>query len=238
MPYKVFNADEAAAYLHVPREALDRLVKNKEIPFQVQGGRTVFTRYDIDAWASQRILRLSGESLDQYHRESGRARREAGQAALMPELVRAEWIEPALAGRTAGAVLREMVKVADRSERVCDPRQLQVLLEEREALCSTGLPGGLAILHPRQHTPYMFSESFMAVGRTVSAVPFGAPDGELTDLFFLLGCGDDGVHLHTLARLCAMCQKTGLLKGLRQAETAEEMAGALLASEQELLKKV
>jgi PTS system nitrogen regulatory IIA component len=235
VPYKVFNSDEAAAYLHVPREVLDRLVKNKEIPFQVQAGRVVFTRYDIDAWASQRILRLSGENLDRYHQASTRARDE-GTTTIMPGLVQARWIEPALKSKTSSAVLRDMVQVAERSEKLCDARQLLTLLEEREELCSTAVPGGLALLHPRQHTPFMFMDSFIAVGRTLSGVPFSAPDGGLTDLFFLIGCGDDRAHLHILARLCAMCQKTGMLDGLRAAGTAAELADVIVKAERDVLK--
>ncbi len=236
MPYKVFNADEAAAYLHVPREALDRLVKTKEIPFQVQAGRVVFTRYDIDAWASQRILRLTGDKLDQYHLASTKARQEDGQSLIMPDLVQPLWAEPGLQSRTASAVLRDMVKVGERSEKICDPRQLLTLLEEREALCPTSVPGGLALLHPRQHTPFMFMESLIAVGRTRSGVPFGAPDGGLTDIFFLICAGDDRAHLHTLARLCAMCQKTGMLEGIRATETAAELCEVIVKAERELLK--
>ncbi len=233
MPYKVFNSDEAAAYLHVPREALDRLVRNKEVPFQVQAGRIVFTRYDIDAWASQRILRLSGEKLDEYHQAASRDR----QGMVMPLLIQAPWVEPGLKSRTASSVLRDMVKVADRSQKTCDSPQLLKLLEEREELCPTAIPGGLALLHPRQHAPFMFMETFIAVGRTASGVPFGAPDGELTDIFFLICCGDDRAHLHTLALLCAMCQKTALLSGIREAGSAAGIVDAIVKSEVELLKK-
>ena len=236
MPYKVFNADEAAAYLHVPREALDHLVKNKEIPFQVQAGRTVFTRCEIDAWASQRILRLSGESLDDYHRASTQAAHpEGARDPIMPDRVRPAWIAPELGSRTASGVIRDMVEVAERSQKVCDSRELLRLLQERETLCSTAVPGGLALLHPRHHEPFMFLDSFIAVGHTISGMPFGAPDGELTDIFFLICCQDDRTHLHTLARLCAMCQKTGMLEAIRANRSAEAIAEAIAASERELL---
>jgi PTS system nitrogen regulatory IIA component len=237
MPYKVFNADEAASYLHVPRQALDRLVKNKEIPFQTQAGRTVFTRYDIDAWASQRILRLSGDKLDDYHRASTEASgTEAGDSTIMPGLLSTGWIASDLGARTSTGVIRDMVQVAERSQKVCDASQLRQLLEEREQLCPTSVPGGLALLHPRHHTPFMFMDSFIAVGRTRSGVPYGAPDGGLTDIFFLICCQDDRSHLHTLARLCAMCQKTGLLAGIREAAAAADIMDVMVQSERDLLK--
>ncbi len=236
MPYKAYNADEAAAYLHVPREALDRLVKNKEIPFQIQAGRAVFTRCEIDAWASQRILRLSGDSLDDYHRASTQAVHPEGTIApIMPDRIRPEWIAPDLSSRTASGVLRDMVEVAERSQKVCDARDLLRLLQEREELCSTAVPGGLALLHPRHHAPFMFLDSFIAVGRTVQGVPFGAPDGELTDIFFLICCQNDRTHLHLLARLCAMCQKTRMLAAIRESDSADSIAEAIIASERTLV---
>ena len=66
-------------------------------------------------------------------------------------------------------------------------------------------------------------------------VPFGAPDGQPTDLFFLLACPDDRLHLHTLARVCLMAQKTDLLAQLRQASNADEMYACLLESERSVL---
>ena len=65
--------------------------------------------------------------------------------------------------------------------------------------------------------------------------PFGAPDGQPTNLFFLIGCPDDRMHLHTLARLCLMAQKTDLLSELRQAVDAGTMCECILAAEQAVL---
>ena len=64
-------------------------------------------------------------------------------------------------------------------------------------------------------------------------VPFGAPDGQQTDLFFLLGCHEDRLHLHTLARLCMICQKTDVLHTLREAQTAEDAWQALVDAEKQ-----
>jgi len=73
------------------------------------------------------------------------------------------------------------------------------------------------------------------LGRTVQEIPFGAPDGGSTDLFFLLGCPDDRLHLHTLARLCLMAQTTSLLTDLRQCVDAQAMCRAILLAEETAL---
>lgn len=110
-------------------------------------------------------------------------------------------------------------------------------LENREKLCSTGLPGGLALLHTRNPDDYLFESGFIALGRTTQPIPFGAPDGRPTHLFFLLACPDSSFHLHTLARLCLMAQKTELLHNLLAASSRDEMFEILLNSEQAVLQE-
>ena len=133
------------------------------------------------------------------------------------------------------SVLREMVELAKKTGRVWDSQSLLKGLEAREDICSTGLPGGLALLHTRQPEAYLFESLFLVLGRTVQPIPFGAPDGRSTDIFFLIGCPDDRLHLHLLARLCVVTQNTDLLEQLRCATSAEAMHLALLSCEQQLL---
>ena len=153
----------------------------------------------------------------------------------MPEMVQSEFIEPALTAKTKASVLRQMTALAEKTRRVSDPRALLEGLEAREELCSTGIPGGLALLHSRNPESYLFETAFLALGRTIQQIPFGAPDGQPTNLFFLIGCPDDRMHLHTLARLCLMAQKTDLLVDLRQAVDADAMCECILAAEQAVL---
>ena len=77
---------------------------------------------------------------------------------------------------------------------------------------------------------------FLVLGRTVQEIPFGAPDGRPTNLFFLVACPDPGLHLHTLARLCLMAQKSELLNELRSAPDAQAMYDCTLRAEQSVLE--
>ena len=237
MPHRTFNLDEAAAYLHLDRTELERLVSRDEIPFEKQGDRVVFRKARLDAWGSQRILGLSGSKLESYHRKSSVASRSlTAQGALIPALLTVERIDAALPSRTKPSVLRATVALADRTGLVSDPAELLAALEQREELCSTALPGGFALLHPRQHEPYMFIDSFAVLGRTVQGIHAGADDGEPTDLFFLVCCQEDRIHLHVLARLCTMAQSTRVLQGLREAGDAAAMLAVLVAAEEEVVK--
>src|SRR5208337_2100205 len=179
---------DAAAYLHIPEEDVKVLAQRREIPAERHGERFVFVKRELDAWASQRILGLSAKRLEGYHRRtSAQAHDLPKKHTIVGELVRPDGIEAALRSGTRPSVLRDMVAQAERTSLLTTTAaELLAALQEREALCPTALPGGLALLHPRNHDPYMFSDSFLVFGRTPHPVPFGAPDGMGTDLFFLV----------------------------------------------------
>ena len=232
MTPRTLTVDELAEYLHVARRHVERLIKDGEIPCTMRGGRMLFQRDEIDAWASRRLLRLPGQSLEWYHQKTMQGtRRIFAQAALIPVLLQPEGIDLALESKTKAAVIRDMVGLAERTGRVSDPRELRDSVEAREALCSTALPGGLALLHARQQEKFRFEGSFTVLGRTIQAVPFGAPDGRASRLFFLICCDDERIHLHTLARLCLLALKTNILSELVAATDASVAYADLVAAE-------
>ena len=105
--------------------------------------------------SSQRILGMEGPPLAEYHQKSSSgARQIIAQDAIMPEMIRPEFVEPALTAKTKGSVLRQMAALAEKTGLVCDPESLLQGLEAREELCSTGIPGGLALLHSRNPESY------------------------------------------------------------------------------------
>lgn len=238
MPHRRLTLQEASDYLHISPADIERLVREGAIPSEGRPPHLAFVRKDLDAWVSQRILGLSAPRLEKYHRETtARAHDLSVHRAIIGELTHRGAVEPKLESRTKPAVLKDMIDVGQRTGLIYDPAALLTTLQEREQLCSTGLADGLAILHPRHHEPFMFADSFIAVGRTVQGIPFGAPDGKPTDLFFLVCCQDDRIHLHVLARLCLMCLHRGLVSKLRQAPDANTMYSALLLAEQEIIKQ-
>lgn len=238
MPHRIFNLSEVAEYLHVPRPDVESLVRRSEIPHERKGAKLIFRRTDIDAWASQRILKTRDKKLADFHRKSSASHLTLSkQSAVLPELIRApSYVEPALKAKTRASTLQEMVRLAEATGLVLRRAELLTSLQERERMCSTALSGGMALLHPRTHDPYMFEASFITLGRTVQPIPFGSPDGMQTDLFFLVCCQDDKIHLHVLARLCVLCYQTSLVLELRDASTAEQMVDMIFRAEQEVVK--
>ncbi|MBI2437323.1 MAG: PTS sugar transporter subunit IIA [Lentisphaerae bacterium] len=239
MPYRTFSLNEAAGYLHLARADMETLVRRQEIPVEQRGPRLVFRKKDIDAWASQRILGLPHKQLASYHKQTtARTWNISKHALIVAELIGLEAIEPALTSKTKPSVLRAMVALADRTGLVGDSRDLLQSLEERERLCPTALSDGIALLHPRHQDPHLLVDSFICIGRAIRPVPFGAPDGKRTDLFFLICCRDDRLHLHTLARLCLICKEKHILGELREAPSAAALAGCLRRAEEKIIRQM
>ena len=86
-------------------------------------------------------------------------------------MVQPEFIEPALTAKTKASVLRQMAALAEKTGRVCDPQALLQGLEAREELCSTGIPGGLALLHSRNPESYLFEIGIPRAGPDDTANP-------------------------------------------------------------------
>jgi len=236
MPFQMLNIDAVADYLHLTPADIEQRVKDGEIPFEKRGERIVFRKGDIDAWASRRILGFPGHRLASYHEKSSRQTRKIRpDETILPDMLAAGAIASAMTSKTKASVLRDLVALADKTGQLNDPKMLLDSLEAREELCSTAIPGGFALPHPRSQEPYLFDKSFIVVGRPIQEIHFGAPDGEPTYLFFLVCCQDDRLHLHTLARLCLMAMKTNILQQLRAAPDAQTIREALIATEQEIV---
>jgi len=228
---------DVATYLHLTTTDVKTLVRNGDIPCEKLGNRIIFRRHEIDGWASKRILYPYGKH---SHNCLPRLFEDeidiSVNGLLMPKLIAVERIHTYLTSRTKASVIRDMAALADQTNLISDPNDLIRTIEEREKLCSTAIYGGMALLHPRKYEPYLFSESFIVLGRTVQAIHFGAPDRNPTRLFFLICCRDDKMHLYTLARLCCMCQKTSLLNELFAADCAKDMFTAILRCEEVIIK--
>ena len=119
---------------------------------------------------------------------------------------------------------------ADAFERISDKQHLLDSLIDREALCSTAMPGGVALCHPRRPIPSIIERQFLTLLRTERPVDFGAEDGEGTTLFFLLCTPDDRSHLHGLARLARVLNARNL-EALRNASDSAEVLAILADAE-------
>lgn len=230
MPYTLYSLAEVAEYLQVPPAEVEVWARRGEIPCERRGDRFVFRRGDVELWASCRLLEGEDRWARDYHLRSARAQGGAPQPILRTLIAR-DRIVMNLSSRTRASVIRDMVDLAEDTGLLNYADDLRSQIEARENESSTALAGGVALLHPGRRDPYLIEDSFLVFGRTIQSIPFGAPDGQGTDLFFLLCCRDDRLHLHALARLCRLCFHTPLIPALRAAADAEECLNALFEAE-------
>ncbi len=237
MPHTMLTLSQAARHVCVPEKQLLHLALQHEIPCVLRGEQYLFEHRELDDWAQQRIMRLSPDNLRQHHRKVTEERNlSVDDDHLVESLLTVDRIHPEMQAKTKPALLREMVKAAAATELLNDEEYLLRELTAREEIGSTAIGDGAALLHNRYMDPYTFASSFIILGRTAQPIFFGCQDGGTTDIFFLVCCADDDLHLHILARICMLIHGTGLMAALRQAETAEDMYHVLHAAEEELLK--
>ena len=112
--------------------------------------------------------------------------------------------------------------------------EIVAALEEREELAPTALPRGIAFPHPRKPLMWATAEPLICLGRVPAGVPFGAPDGGLTDIFVMICVNDERLHLALLARLARMFN-TDLAPVLRETEDSEEALHYMIQTELAIL---
>ena len=232
MPYRNLTLEDLARRIGMDARELRKLADRGRLPGQYIGGEWRFNLAQMVDWLQREM-----HSLDRRHIENlERATSDAPDQVSVSTLIAPQAVELNLPARSKPSVLRELVVVAERTGLVWDVPALLEALEEREALCSTALAGGFAFPHPRRPLPYATAEPLICIGYVPAGVPFGAPDGGITDLFVLVCSHDERAHLHTLARLASLFM-TPLPDAIRAAADPAEALAAILTTEEELLQR-
>ncbi len=229
----MMDMEQLAAYLQRDVREVGKLASRGHLPGHKVGGQWRFARAEINQWIETQMPSLTDKELTNLESSTSRS----GEVEpLLASLLSEASIAVPLAASTRASVLKELVSLAEQSWQVYDPEAILDAVRQREEMISTALPSGVAIPHPRRPLSAALGESVMAYARTASGIPFGAPHGGLTDLFFLICCRDDRTHLRVLARLTRLFLRPGFLDELRAAETAGESWQIITSAEQQLLQ--
>ena len=234
MPYRSMTTKELALMMGADARRLERMAERGEIPCQKIGGQLRFNRAAVTEWLQQCLPAMAGHHLAEVDAGIGAHRQRERNEAIISPMLRPEAIAMQLKSRGKNSLLRELVSLAGETGLVYDEQALLEAVIAREELSSTAIERGIAMPHPRRPLPYDLADSVLVVGRT-GGVVFGAPDGRLTDLFFLMASQDDRHHLHVMARLCRMLSDEDFAEELRAAEAPEAIIDLLTAREQEIL---
>jgi len=231
MAHEQMNERQAAAYLNISAPELAKLASRGQIPCRRVTGKFVFSKADLDHWVESRMSGLNGRRLAEIE-EGVRAHHGMPhrQLEVWPLIPRRGLAVP-LKAKTRDGVIRDLVDLAAGGDLVLVRDKLIEEIRQREDLCSTAIAPGVALPHPRRPLPYDITQSFLVVGLAPSGIPFGADDGSLTRLFFLICCKDERTHLHVLARLARMLDDRRTVEKLIASQSAEKLGELLLASE-------
>jgi PTS system nitrogen regulatory IIA component len=229
MASEMMDMGQLAAYLQRDVREVGKLASRGHLPGHKVGGQWRFHRAEINHWIETQLPVYNDKQLAALETAGG-----TDEPLLAGLLCEACMAVPLLAA-TRASVLKELVNLAEQSWQVYDPAAILEAVRQREDLMTTALPQGVAIPHPRRPLPAALGESVMAFGRTASGIPFGAPHGALTDIFFLVCCRDDRTHLRVLARLTRLLTRPGFVDELRAAQTPAEAYEKITAAERELL---
>jgi PTS system nitrogen regulatory IIA component len=232
MPHEEMDEKQVAAYLRMDAREITKLAERGHIPCHKGGAKLRFRKSDIDHWVELRLHTLASDRLGDIEKGVSLHHGFEEGELLVWRMVPAGGLAVPLEGRTGDGAIRALVRLADKAGKVCAADELLGEIRAREELCSTAIFPGVAIPHPRHPLPYDITESFVVVGVTPSGIPFGALDGSLTRVFFLICCKDDRTHLHVLARLARVLQLKNAIDALVEAESAVELGEILLKLEQ------
>jgi PTS system nitrogen regulatory IIA component len=236
MPHEVMNVQQVARYLNLSVGEVTKLAARGQLPARKVGGNFQFHKGEIDHWVERRMAGLSHDRLAEIEHGVSKHHGMEVEAPLLAGLIPPGGVAAPLLARTRDGVIRALVEIADQAGLVYDRPRLIEEIRHREDLCPTALAPGVALPHPRHPLPHDIARSFLVAGRTAGGIPFGAQDGSLTRLFFLICCKDDRTHLHVLARISRMLDEA-TVEGLLSAEDAEGMRQLLQRREEALLAR-
>jgi PTS system nitrogen regulatory IIA component len=218
-----FDIDRLAAYLHLmPAEVL-KLAERDKLPGRKVGGAWRFSAAEIHHWMEDRIGLSDEDELQSVEGALERHGRHTDEEEVsIAELLHPEAIAVPMLARSRRSVITKMTELAEATHLLWDAAAMAEAVRAREAMHSTALDNGVALLHPRRPLANILAEAVVALGITPSGIPFsrsGAPGtgGGLTDVFFLICSTSEHEHLRVLARLSRVINDATFLSDLRGA---------------------
>lgn len=223
---EVLTLRQLAEHLQLSERTLYRLLGRGLLPGFKVGGHWRFRRSVVDYWMDLRVGRMTAADFQELEPDW------RGAASLSEGLTESNALlrlGPSFEGPRA--LITALVGAMDLPPGV-SPDALARQIWDRERVASTATEGGVAFLHTArwEHRGDRPSR-LLAIGRLDAPMPFGAPDGAGTDVFFLLLAREPRHHLILLARAAQLCRDPAVLPGLRSAATGRDVLTLIRAAE-------
>jgi len=215
---QLLTIHELAVYLHLDEATVNKLVANGKIPAIQLERQWRFKKNAIDEWIEQQLVGDEESFVDVPD----------GMKLPLEDLLPDQAIITNLRANTALGVIEELAARAYTNGWLADKPWFVGAVVERESLASTAMEGGVAFLHTRAKDKGKIARPFIIVGRSWSGIPFAAPDGNPTFLFFLLGLKYDRLHLPILGRLARALRNPATIAKLRSLSSPDQLRALLL----------
>ncbi|HCJ4875396.1 fructose-specific PTS transporter subunit EIIC [Vibrio parahaemolyticus] len=136
-------------------------------------------------------------------------------------LIELETICLDLKAQTKDEALKELVEMLEAAGKLNSQSQFLADIWKREEIGNTGFDDGIAIPHAKSDA---VAKPAVAVGISRNGIDYGAEDGELSDVFFMLASpdGDDHHHIEVLAQISTKIIEDGFVEKLKLAQSREE----------------
>jgi excisionase family DNA binding protein len=209
---------ELAMYLHLDEATVGKLIAAGKLPAIQVDRQWRFKRAAVDEWVADQLVGDDESFVDVPD----------GMKLPLEDLVPDQAIITNLRANSPVGVIDELAARAYTNSWLADKPWFVGAVVERESLSSTAMDGGVAFLHTRAKDKGKIARPFIIVGRSWEGIPFGAPDGNPTYLFFLLGLKYDRLHLPILGRLARALRNPATIAKLRSLSSPDQLRALLL----------
>ncbi|ENM5786774.1 PTS sugar transporter subunit IIA [Vibrio metoecus] len=134
-----------------------------------------------------------------------------------------------LKANTKEDVLIELVELLDNAGKLTDKQQFLSDIWRREEIGNTGFEEGIAIPHAKSAAVALPA---VVVGISRQGIDYGAEDGQLSDVFFMLASpdGEDHHHIEVLAQISSKLIEDGFVEQLKAAENVDQARALFISS--------
>ncbi len=230
------TAVEVAQCLGVSLPEADRVLRKSSLGTTLVNGQKRYRRDELLHWLEGTFGSLTVERLRNVDLSNASSAGLDPSQPYVSNMLEGGRIHPLVPARTRVSLIRSLAELAVETGLTYDEHLLAEQLATREEVVSTALPNGVAFPHPKDMRSVFMEDNLLILARTPSPIPFGAPAGRLTGIFFLLLFPSPSVHLHVLARLNRMVRDQGRVEALEEASDESEMLEIIRDSEYRLLQ--
>jgi len=229
MPHdEIMTSREVADYLKLNARTVTQLAASGRLPAMKLGGRWRFKRSFLEKWLEQGLVEGFAHEVGLI--ETHEASADCTVASLIPDNGIVLPLEPG----DAQDVVSQLVNVGVEHQFVTNAPILVDAIMEREETFSTALPSGVALPHPRFRMARVLRQPFIAVGVSPAGIEYGAPDGSLTHIFFLMCLRTDALHLRALARISHMARSDAFIERLKTCDESDTIRQCIIDEEQQI----